>query len=46
MVSHGVWTESPNSPDEAWLKNSKNEDSHHSSKDNIKGGNDLKFQTS
>jgi len=41
-----MWTESPNNPDEAWIKSSRNGDSHQPSKDNIQGENDLKFQIS
>lgn len=41
-----MWTESPNSPDEAWLKNSRSGGSRLPSKDDIQGQNGFKFQNS
>lgn len=45
MDSHWVWMESPNSPEEAQLMNSRYVGSHQLSKENIQGENDLKFQS-
>lgn len=46
MDFHWVWTKLPNSPDKAWLKNSRNGNRHQPSKDEIHGQNGFKFQNS